>query len=213
MTVSQSNAKHRVKFVYFDIGNVLLYFAHVPTVIAEKYNLDPQNVEDFFYEHIDWLCTDEMSIKEYSHKAAEHLSIDDPEFNWVEINNSALRPISESHELATEIAKVLPVGLLSDAWRGSPEVFFGQKLIPDLDYAAEVYSFEHGSVKPEDKLMAVAEEKAKVLPENILFIDDRASKLTGAKRRGWQTIQFDPDNPKKSVKIIRKHIKSHGVEI
>lgn len=213
MTSNQLNDKPQVKFVYFDIGNVFLYHSHVSGVIAEKYGLDAKEVENFFYEHIDWLCTDKMSIEEYSKKAAKELNINDPEFNWVETNNALLRPIPEAHALAGKVAQVLPIGILSDAWRGIEDVLIDRELIPKLAYQAEIYSYQYNSIKPEDKLMSIAEEKAGVSPENILFTDDRAGNLAGAKERGWQTILFDPDQPAKSVATIEEHLQKSGIHL
>lgn len=51
-----------------------------------------------------------------------------------------------------------------------------------------VFSYEHGAMKPEEKIYEVSERLTGRRGTEILFLDDRAENLAPAARRGWQIL-------------------------
>jgi len=51
-----------------------------------------------------------------------------------------------------------------------------------------VFSYEHGAMKPDEKLYQVVERMAGAVGEKILFLDDRLENVATASARGWQII-------------------------
>ena len=49
--------------------------------------------------------------------------------------------------------------------------------------------FWDGCKKPANEIYQKVEEKCKINPEQILFIDDTLENILAAKKRGWQTIK------------------------
>lgn len=95
------------------------------------------------------------------------------------------------------------MGLLSNIYLGVFDTLAQKEFLPYTDWNAKVLSSEIGTVKPESEIYQIAEEKAGVDPKEILFIDDKEDFLQPAKNRGWQTFQFDQNNPRASVLKIR----------
>lgn len=51
-----------------------------------------------------------------------------------------------------------------------------------------IYSFEHGSMKPEARLYEVVEEVTGRRGAELLYLDDRAENIAAGAARGWQVI-------------------------
>ncbi len=56
------------------------------------------------------------------------------------------------------------------------------------NFSDYIFSFEHGVLKPRDRLYEITEERSGCRGQEILFIDDRRENVDGAARRDWQTI-------------------------
>jgi putative hydrolase of the HAD superfamily len=54
-----------------------------------------------------------------------------------------------------------------------------------------IFSGDVQHIKPEPEIYALLEHRFQLEPSQILFIDDLASNVAHAKRRGWQGIQFE----------------------
>ena len=46
-------------------------------------------------------------------------------------------------------------------------------------------SFEIGLTKPDENIYKLVERECKILPNNILFIDDKEENIVCAQKRGW----------------------------
>ncbi|HKQ38422.1 MAG TPA: HAD family phosphatase [Verrucomicrobiae bacterium] len=51
-----------------------------------------------------------------------------------------------------------------------------------------VFSYEHGSMKPQRKIYEVVERMTRMRGPEICYIDDRLENVEGGKAMGWQTI-------------------------
>ncbi len=183
--------------------------SYVPRLVSDRYSLDAKETEIAFWGFADKLCRGDITPNEFNDTIREKLKIKDSSFDWTALNNEKVVPIPESHQLLENIAKHLPVGLLSDTWPGLPEFFHDNKIVPAIDYAVEIYSHKIKSVKPEEKIMRQAEIKSKTKPKNILFVDDKQVNVAGAKKRGWHGVIFDPQNVQLSVEKIMTYLGSH----
>jgi FMN phosphatase YigB (HAD superfamily) len=64
-----------------------------------------------------------------------------------------------------------------------------------------VFSYEHGAMKPDDKIYEVVEKMAGKRGPDILYLDDRLENVEAGVRRGWQTIL--QENPEKTLGLIK----------
>ena len=64
-----------------------------------------------------------------------------------------------------------------------------------------ILSYEHGSMKPEDRLYEVVEAKTGRLGPELLYFDDRTENVESGSRRGWRAIQHvTPDASRQAVR-------------
>jgi glucose-1-phosphatase len=65
-----------------------------------------------------------------------------------------------------------------------------------------ILSYEHGAMKPQEKLYEVVEEKTGNKREQIIYIDDRPENIAAGAARGWQVVL--QETPAKSLAALRK---------
>jgi 2-haloacid dehalogenase len=92
--------------------------------------------------------------------------------------------------LRTLRGKGIPVFALTNFGRYSYE-----DALPKLDFLTEFdrryVSGVMGVTKPDPRIYQMVEADCGLLPEQLLFTDDRADNIAAAARRGWRTHQFE----------------------
>lgn len=67
-----------------------------------------------------------------------------------------------------------------------------------------VFSYEHGAMKPDEKIYKVVEKLTGKQGPQILYLDDRLENIEAGVKRGWQVILQEPETPEKSITRIRE---------
>ncbi len=67
-----------------------------------------------------------------------------------------------------------------------------------------ILSYEHGVLKPQERIYEITEERSGCRGEAIVFLDDRLENVDGAARRGWRTIHHR--SPEESSQMLRRWI-------
>ena len=196
--------KQKIKFIYFDIGGVILKWRGLFEVIVRKTGKDISEIERIYkkYDHLacrGMITPQELWIK-FCHelKSKEHQKTDFPRLSM-----ESFLPIKETHNFLEEIVSGMPIGILSNIYHGFYDLSLKHGHIPNLNYRLVVQSCRIGLVKPEKAIYHHAQKKAKVPPGSILLVDDLEINVKAAKLAGWQAILFQTDNPQKSIKLIR----------
>jgi HAD superfamily hydrolase (TIGR01509 family) len=65
-----------------------------------------------------------------------------------------------------------------------------------------IFSYEHGAMKPEQRIYEVVERMTRSSGKQILFLDDRFENAEAGVIRGWQVIQHE--TPEKSKAIFEQ---------
>lgn len=195
--------KSGVRFVYFDVNGCLIrFYQRAFGQIAEKFDVPSDVVETAFWHYNDAACRGELTLQDFNEVFAKRIGIDS--IDWAEYYLPAAEKINEMHELLHWVSENYKIGLLTNIMPGLLDGLKAIDKVPVLAYDATVDSSTLGVIKPEAAIYAVAEERAGVKPEEILFIDDTKANLTAAEARGWHVIWFDYGRPEESVVEIRK---------
>jgi FMN phosphatase YigB (HAD superfamily) len=139
-----------------------------------------------------------MSLSEFNAKLAEHIGID--HVKWQQYYLENVEPISEMQELLVWASERYHVGLMSNIMPGFLNVMRKDKQLPNINYSAVIDSSEIGTIKPEEKIYEIAQERAGCSANEILLIDDSRANLAAANRLGWHVLWFDDSHPVESVK-------------
>lgn len=200
-----------IKFVYFDVGGVLVHWLPSLKAFAERIHRPENAVKAIFHQFNDIGCRGNMTLQELQLLMLLRLNVplkgkarDEAlqKTTWMD----DMRPITPTHNFIRSVIQHHKIGLLTNVFREYYPGFFQQGLVPNLSYKTLVRSYEVGYVKPEQEIYHIAEQAAQTAPEHIFFIDDSRVNVNAARERGWQAEWFDEYAPQASInRIIRKY--------
>lgn len=199
--------KKSIRFIYFDVGGVLLDFRSGHKRAAEKYGVPYEAVQSIFEANWQAACRGTLSNDAYMALFANLFHIVKPYPHLADFWTDHFSPIPATHAFVKSLAGSYMLGLLSNAEQGAMYYARKKKLVPDIDWACIVDSSEHNTIKPEPKIYEIAETMAGVAPEQILFIDDVPIHIDVARSRGWQGVVFDANHLTKSIHEISQYLK------
>lgn len=108
-------------------------------------------------------------------------------------------------EYARSLKERCKIGILSSLCKLDESRIDMHYHLNNFDYAW--LSFKLDCDKPEEKIYIIVEEECGILPNNILFIDDRLENIEAAQKRGWNvchTTGQDLDKIKACVENFLK---------
>ncbi|MCL4374806.1 HAD family phosphatase [Patescibacteria group bacterium] len=200
---------NRVKFIYFDVGGVLVDWSRAFHTAANRFHLKIEDIGAVFDEHHDQITKGLITSQELWSSCVKKYHIQNGDvFNFVASWVSDYRPIVEMHDLVKKLAAVYKIGLLSNIYQGMLPLLLKNEVIPKIGYDRIILSCDVGLMKPETDIYELAQEKTGVKANNILLVDDRPDFLSPAQQLGWHTFLFDNKRIDKSVDKIRKYLQT-----
>lgn len=202
-TTPKKVSKSGIRFVYFDINGCLVrFFQQAFTRLAHDADVSVDTVETTFWHYNDALCRGEMDLADFNKILAERLHL--PSVDWGAYYLESVEAIVEMQELLPWVAQHYKIGLLSNIMPSFITALQQAGKVPRLSYDAVIDSSEVEAIKPEIKMYEIAQAKAGVKPEEILFVDDSRTNLMAAERMGWRVLWFDDYRPAESAQHIRE---------
>lgn len=198
-----------IKFVYFDVGSVLLDNDIAMRKLAVHVHHPYEEIKNFFNSHWEKANRGEITTKQYMNLFHAVFDYFHPTGDLADIWTDFQEPITPMHELVQDVHKDYRVGILSNAELGIMDIEMRKGLVPSIDWHAIIVSADYKIIKPEKKLYEIAQKASGVLHKEILFVDDREENVRIAQMLGWQGVIFDPLRPKKSIKEIKRILASN----
>lgn len=194
-----------IKIVYFDFGAVLVNYEKVFTKICDDLSLD---IKDFWnlYNQFDAdlsigkVMTDQFwqeCIKKYKLQNIENYDLVE---NWV----SDYKIIQPTNDLIYSLEDKVEVGIISNIHEGLWETSFKLSFVPDVKYKKIYLSYQIKMAKPSLDIYEKVQRESGVLPNEILFVDDKAENLIVPQSLGWKTVLFDESKAVEGVSKIRE---------
>jgi FMN phosphatase YigB (HAD superfamily) len=203
VATSKKKSLNGVSFVYIDVNGVLIRFFHRAfTQIADEAGAGADIVESLYWHNLEAVCKGELSLSDFNSLFARELGISD--FDWKKYYMENVDPMPHIGELVSWISEHYNIGLLTNAMPGFTKELLSSGKIPSAPYAVIIDSSEVQSVKPERQIYEIAQQKAGVEPQEILFIDDGRTNLMAADRLGWHVLWFDDFRPEESLERARQ---------
>jgi HAD superfamily hydrolase (TIGR01509 family) len=192
-----------IKFIYFDIGGVLVDWLGAFYSVAKKCNKERQAFVKIFTSVDDDITKGIITPQDLWLLCQSKLRItDNKKYDFLDSWTNDYFPIKKTHHLVNKLTKNYQIGLLSNIYKGMTNQLIQKQLIPNIDYTQIILSCNLGTKKPEEKIYKIAQEKIKVKPNEILFIDDNEGNFLPAKKLGWNCFRFNFRNPQESVKEL-----------
>lgn len=198
--------KKSIRFVYFDVGGVLLNFVEAHKKVARQYGVPYESVLAVFEKYWRDECRGKISGSRYMELFAEVLGMKPPLKDAGDFWSDHFLSVTPMHDLIHELKDIYKLGILSNAGPGVLDQSFRKGHIPGISWATVVDSSQHGVIKPEAKIYEIAEEMAGVDPAEIFFIDDVPEHITVAQARGWQGMVFDTGDVEGTVRKLKKKL-------
>ncbi len=188
-----------IKFVYFDLGNVLLNFSHQRMIdqVAAVAKVSPDVVQQNIFDNglENRYETGELNSSQFHAEFCKliHSDCDLNDFLtacgdifW--LKESTIPAVSQLAQLN------IGMGILSNTCEA--HWHFAMKFFPALSqfFPVLVTSFEARSMKPDRKIYEVAIEKAGVSPSEIFFTDDKTENVLAAQAAGMDAELFTTAN-------------------
>lgn len=200
---TKKRSKTGVRFVYFEVGGVLIRFFHRAfSDIADKSGVQADIIETLFWRHNDEASRGQIGLQQLNDIFKKELGL--PDFDWKKHFLEAVESTPGVDDLVRWTTKHYDVGLLSNIMPGFLEELKNTGRVPNADYVAIVDSSKVGAIKPEARIYEVAQELAGVEPSEILLIDANRANLTGADKAGWQVLNFDDMKPGASIARVKQ---------
>lgn len=190
-----------IKFVYFDVGGVLIkdFTATGKWLELQKeLGIKPEQEKEFieFYDkyepevclgrEVDSLIP--MMEDKFGIKVPEGYSfLKDGFVKRFEVNKS-IWPVVD------KIQTKCKVGMLTNMYPGMLDAIREAGLLPKANWVAVIDSTVDKVKKPDRAIFELAQKKAGVLAEEILFVENGAKHVKAAAECGWQTFLYDSKN-------------------
>jgi FMN phosphatase YigB (HAD superfamily) len=175
--------------------------------IADEHQMPYEEVEKVFLKYDSSACKGEISSQELWERMKKDLKLKKSAItDFFNVSVHTFTPIPETHLLIEKVIKHYSVGILTNIYRDVYEKCVEKGHIPNLSYHKVIQSCELGMAKPDAKIYQYAQLHAQVDANSILYIDDDRDNIKTATTLGWNTIMFNTNNPKKSVKEIERYL-------
>jgi FMN phosphatase YigB (HAD superfamily) len=203
---------NNIQFIYFDVGGVAIFdFSK-----TNKWNemLDDLGIaggirkqfDQLFDEHEEKICMGE-DINIFMEEARSKLGIEFPiDYDMIEDFVDRFESNQSLLELLEKLKGNFGLGLLTAQYARMLDMILQKGLLPSDIWDVVIDSSVEKITKPDPKIYSLAEEKAAIPAQNILFVDNKAELLEIPKQRGWQTFEYDPASPEESTEKLKKII-------
>jgi HAD superfamily hydrolase (TIGR01509 family) len=185
----------KTKFIYFDIGGVLMDYSKAMQQIATEYGITVAALDHLYEKHGHKAERGDITLQGLWEIYEKELDIKGRvDFDFLDywIENS--HPIEENHATLTELAQSHPVGILSNMYPGAFPKLLATGRIPDVDYSRIIESSEIKFIKPQEEIYTIAQSISGYSPSDIIYIDDRKDFVEYAKTLGWNGIWYKKGN-------------------
>lgn len=189
------------KFIYFDLGNVLLHFDHdiacrqmAALASTPRVEITPQRVREVvFASNLNHEFEAGAITAEEFYRAFCEATQTSPDMAELAIAasdifraNVQIKPL-----LGALLSARFPIGILSNTniwhWQFITD---GRYILFPSAFDAIALSFELKAQKPDKAIYQKAAELAGYAPEEIFYVDDLADNVVGAREAGFDAVQY-----------------------
>lgn len=185
------------RFVYFDLGNVLVTFDH-QTAVDQLSRLAGRPAElvrqvVFDSDLQNRYETGLVSGREFAAEVNVELESALPTADILKAISDIFQPNLPILAAIKWVEQAgIPMGILSNTceahWRW---IEYQRWPVMGPWWSQAVLSYEVQSMKPGSRIYEVCEQRAECRGQDIFFTDDRADNIAAARQRGWSTYQFE----------------------
>lgn len=200
----------KIKAIVLDVGDVLLMENNeeVFPKLVNKFGIHEENFREIRRRYVDKALVINRNTFWYEKKIARGLKINVKNFieHWQDLRRKYFDFNEEGKNILKSLKeqKYFLVNLTNVIY--SHELIRKEMGVYDL-FDLSLKSRNLRMKKPSEKIFKMMLKRIKLLPQQVLFIDDLESNIETAKKLGINCIQF------KNYKQLKKDMKEFGVEV
>lgn len=199
----------RIKFIYFDVGGVaMLDFSKTNkwALLLKDLGIKENDFKKFnalYDEEEPKYCVGEKDMDSFVEILRNEFGLQlAPEFSLLDDLISRFEPNTELAKIIDSVKDEYRIGLLTNMYPRMLQSLNSAKLLPKINWEVIVDSSVVGFRKPQPEIFEIAQARAKVQAEEILYIENTQTHIDVAKALGWNTILYDPSDITNSNKLI-----------
>ncbi len=197
-----------IEAVVFDWGGVLIEDPSESIFRIAAYELDVklERLYEIYPKYHTNFQRGAIEEEEYWRSICRDLGVDTPSFSlWRKAFKKSYKENEGVFNLAQEIKeKGITIGFLSNTEKPAMEFFYEQSY---HIFDVKIFSCDVGFVKPENEIYELLKEKFSCKSQSILYIDDKALFVQGARNANITSIQYTGDVQDLHVKWLQGNLK------
>lgn len=203
-----------IKFVYFDMGGVLISdfsdgtgkWGKMKEIMGVKKEFDKEF--DGLYDDYErrGLCLNrkvDTLIPIFSKKFGMSFP---PGFSMQDYFVDHFDPNPDIWPIVKQVKKKFKVGVLTNMYVDMLDLIEKKDILPPVKWDAVVDSTKVGYQKPDPKIYEISTEMSGVGKDEILFVDNSKRNIEGAKSFGWETFFYNSKDHKESCAALEKFL-------
>lgn len=180
-----------MKAILFDLGRVLVHYAHTQTVnaVADRCVQDMTAVAALMQETATAFGTGAISAEAFHQRLVDEVGLQAEFEEFVELYAAGIQRDDEAlaYAVALQQRPDVTVGIISNT--NEAHVIWLDEHVPELvEFDLVVMSNEVALIKPDPAIFEIAMELLSVLPEQTVFVDDLAENVVAAQALGLTGI-------------------------
>jgi len=200
-----------IKFIYFDVGGVaILDFSKTnkwqemtQALGVNEFNKD--KFDEIFNKFEPEICVGKKSLDEFTKTVRFELGLSLPaDYSMLDDFVNRFEANVSLHPILNRLSKQFQLGLLTNMYPNMLNKIKDRSILPVTEWDVVIDSSIVGFRKPQDEIYKLAEEKSGFKAGRILFVENSITHIDAAKKRGWQTLLYDPSNIPGSNKRLEK---------
>ncbi len=190
-------SKTPVRFIYFDVGGVLLAFYHIRFDMPKEWGIDPNEYAEVLTAIEPDRATGKITDADAERILTAKFGDKIPKgylasAQFVE----RFRPIKPMHDMVVQLSKKYRIGLLTNVseqvWNRGHGDF--AHIYPAVEFDQIVASYREKVAKPDPEIYRRAIERTGLPANQICFVDDLQENLDVAAQLGMVTVLSVPDD-------------------
>lgn len=205
-----------IKFIYFDVGGVaILDFSKTNKwqEMTQALGVNESNREKFdeiFNEFEPKICVGKKSFDEFVEAIKSELGLSLPaDYSMLDDVVNRFEANINLHPILNKLSEEYQLGLLTNMYLDMLDRIKERSILPAIKWNVVIDSSIVGCMKPQDEIYKLAEDKSGFEAGKILFVENSTTHIDAAKKRGWQTLLYDPSDVSGSNKELEKKL---GIE-
>lgn len=188
----------KISFVYFDVGGVLINdFSDSDkwVVMMADMGVKPQDIPrvDAIYDPFEIeVCLGQHHVDEIIPKLSQEFNLSlPPNFSMQKYFIDHFQSNPGISSITTKLHQFSKIGLLTAIYPQMLNEIFRRQIIPQSIWDVVIDSSIEHLTKPMPEIYQLAQTRAGVPAEEIIFIDNREKNLIVPRQLGWQTFLYN----------------------